>query len=296
MTGPDGPPLYRGMGAAALEAEYNLTARRGIDDFTAVVEDWTARTAAQRERSGARIDLAYGPGERERLDVYPAAKPGGPLLVYLHGGYWQRGDKCMYGFISEAFGRQGVTVAVLNYTLTPAIRLNRMPPQIQRALQWLWTHAAELGCSRERLHLMGHSAGAHLAAMMMASDWPALDPQLPSDLIRSGIAISGVFDLEPIVHTTLNAGPRMSIEEAKAASPLFLPMMSDAPQLVVTGGGETDEFHRQSDAYAEHLSSTSRPVERYIAPDVDHFDVLNRLAEDDSELFARSMGQLRQTS
>jgi len=281
--------VYRGMSPDELEAQYNLTARRGAEDFAALVERWLERSAIQRERSGARVDLAYGPGERERLDLFSGGDPDGPLLVYIHGGYWQRGDKGMYGFVTEAFVRHGVSVAMLNYTLTPAVRMGEIPPQIRRAIRWLWQNAADLGYSRERLHVMGHSAGGHLTAMMMATDWPTFDAALPADLIKGGIPVSGVFDLEPIVHTTLNTGPRMSVEEAKAESPLFMPMFTDAPQLVVDGGGETEEFHRQSDAYVERVASDARSVERYVVPDDDHFDELHRLAEEDSELFARSM-------
>jgi len=281
--------VYRGLSSDTLEAEYNLTARRGADDFAALVERWLERSARQRERANARVDMAYGPGERERLDLFSGGDANGPLLVYIHGGYWQRGDKDMYSFVTESFVRHGVSVAVLNYTLTPAVCMGEIPPQIRRAIRWLWNHAADLGYSRERLHVMGHSAGGHLTAMMMATDWPAFDAQLPVDLVKSGIPVSGVFDLEPIVHTTLNTGPRMTVDEAKAESPLFMTMATDAPQLVVDGGGETDEFHRQSDAYVERVSSDARPVERYVVPHDDHFDELHRLAEDDSDFFGKSL-------
>jgi len=281
--------VYRGMTPGQLEAEYNLTARRGADNFAVLVENWLQRSARHREVSGARIDLAYGDRQREKLDLFQGGDDNGPLLVYIHGGYWQRGDKNMYSFVTEAFIRHGVSVAVLNYDLTPTVRMGQIPQQIQKAICWLWHNASDLEFNRERISVMGHSAGGHLTAMMMATNWPLIDGEVPADLVRSAIPISGVFDLEPIIHTSLNAGPQMDLDEAVSQSPLFLTPLTDAPQLVVDGGGETDEFHRQSDAYVERFSTDKRQIERYIVPNDDHFDELHRLAEDDSAFFEKSM-------
>ena len=281
--------LYKGMDAATLEAEYNLTARRGAEDFAALIARWMERNALHRDASGARIDVAYGDGDREKLDFFSAGDRAGPLLVYIHGGYWQRGDKNMYSFVTEAFIRHGVSVAVLNYNLTPSVRMGQIPPQIRKAIAWLFHHADDLSFARDRMSVMGHSAGGHLTAMMMATDWPAFDKQLPADLMHCGIPISGVFELEPIVHTSLNTGPQMDIAEAIAESPTFFPPLTDAPQLVVAGGGETTEFLRQSDDYAAKFRTAQRVMERYTVPDDDHFDELERLAEDDSDFFQKSM-------
>ena len=278
--------LYRGMDAAELEAQYNLRARR--PDFDAVVARWMERCRAYRETSDVALDLAYGPGGREKLDLF-RGRPGGPLLVYIHGGYWQRGDKTMYSFIAEPFQAAGVSVAVLNYDLTPSVRLGAIAPQIRRAVAWLWHNAADLQVDREAITVMGHSAGGHLTAMMMATDWSALDPTLPLSLVKAGVPISGIFELEPLIHTSINAGPQMDLKEARRESPLFLPPVTDAPQLVVDGGAETDEFHRQSDLYCETFRTERRRMERYMVPGADHFDELERLAEADSVFFRRSL-------
>ena len=280
--------LYRGMDADTLEAKYNLRAVRGAD-FDELVDRWLARSAAHRDASGARVDLAYGEGERERLDFFSGGDRQGPLLLYIHGGYWQRGDKAMYSFVTEAFVRHGVSVAVMNYDLTPAVRMGMIPPQVRKCVAWLWHHAGDLGFARERLFVSGHSAGGHLTAMMMATDWPAFDATLPADLIRGAMPISGLFELEPLVHTSINDGPRMTIDEAIDESPLFMPILTDAPQLVVCGGGETSELRRQSDAYFEKFAAPGRPMQRYEVPGEDHFDELERLAEDDSDFFEKSM-------
>ena len=280
--------LYKGMDAETLEAEYNLVARRG-SDFPDLVERWLARSAKHRDASGAKVDLAYGTGEREKLDFFSGNDANGPVIFYIHGGYWQRGDKNMYSFVSEAFVRHGVLVILLNYNLTPSVRIGQIPPQVRQGLAWSWHHADELGFARDKMYVMGHSAGGHLTAMMMATDWPAFDRELPADLVRGGIPVSGVFELEPLVHTSLNAGPQMDVAEARAESPCFIAPVTNAPQLVVVGGGETSEFLRQSDDYVAQYRTPQRVMERYDVPDDDHFNELERLAEDDSVFFEKTM-------
>jgi len=280
--------LYKGMDARTLEAEYNLRARRG-SDFDELMARWLSRSAQQRAAAGAQVDLAYGAGEREKLDYFSGGARSGAVLIYIHGGYWQRGDKSMYSFVTEGFIKHGVSVAVVNYSLTPSVRIGEIAPQIRRATVWLWQRAADLGFSRERMSVMGHSAGGHLTAMMMATDWPALDPALPAELVHAGVPISALFELEPLVHTSINEGPRMDVEEAIAESPMFMAPVTNAPQLVVVGGGESDEFHRQADDYMARYATPERPMERYDVPEADHFDELERLAEDDSVFFHKSM-------
>lgn len=283
--------LYRDMTAEELEAQYNLRARR--PDFDDVVAGWLERCAAFRTASGAHCDIAYGPGEREVFDFFPARQPIGPLLIYIHGGYWQRGDKSMYSFIAEPFLENGVSVAVLNYDLCPSVRLGEIAPQIRRAVMSLHGSADDLGYDRDQIYVMGHSAGGHLTAMMMATDWPALDENLPVDLVKGGVPISALFELEPLVHTSINEGPQMDVDEAIRESPMFMEPATDAPQLVVVGGAETEEFHRQSDDYCAKYRTASRSIDRYSVPDADHFDELNRLAEADSGFFRRSINLIR---
>jgi arylformamidase len=278
--------LYRGMDAEQLEAQYNLRARR--PDFEPLMARWMERCRAFREASDVDLDRSYGPGTRETFDLF-RGRDGGPLLVYIHGGYWQRGDKALYSFVAEAFVAAGVNVAVLNYDLTPSVRLGAIAPQIRKAIAWMWHNAGELKVDREALTVMGHSAGGHLTAMMMATDWNTHDSALPTGLIKAGVPISGIFELEPLIHTSINAGPQMDLEEARRESPLFMAPVTDAPQLVVDGGAETEEFHRQSDLYCETYRTERRRMDRYVVPDADHFDELERLSEADSEFFRRCL-------
>ena len=280
--------LYEGMDADTLEAEYNLTKRRGADSFAKVVEGWLQRSADHREASDALVDFSYGDGERDKLDYFYSGDPNGPLLLYIHGGYWQRGDKSMYSFVTEPFIKHGVSVAVINYNLTPSVRMGKIPPQIRKAIAWCFHHADELQFNKDKIHLSGHSAGGHLGEMMMSTDWPTYDNELPIDLIKSGLLISGVYELEPLVHTSLNEGPQMDIPEAIAESPTFISPVTNAPQLLVYGGGETNEFLRQSIDYANKFRTTERAIELYEVPVADHYDELDRLAEDDSVFFEKA--------
>lgn len=281
---------FNNMTADQLEAQYNLRARR--PDLDEVIEGWLARSASLRTASKVSVNLPYGPGERDNLDLFPGADPDSPLLVYIHGGYWQRGDKSIYGFVAEPFVKHGVAVAIINYNLCPAVRIGEIAPQVCRALAWLWQSGPDHGYSREQIHVMGHSAGGHLAAMVMTTHWPGIDASLPADLVKSTIPISGLYELEPLVHTSINGEPKMNLEEARTESPLSLQIATSAPQLVVVGGSETDEFHRQADLYCETFGSDGRVMERYTEPEVDHFDVLNRLADESSEFFQRSLQQI----
>lgn len=190
-----------------LEAEYN--ARAAIPDHPQIFAEWERRSAEARRKAADWLGLEYGPHPRERTDVFPAQNPEAPLAVYIHGGYWQWNDKAMFSFVGDALAQAGFTTAVLNYPQAPDVAVADIADSIRRALGVLWTNAARLRCDCRRVYVVGHSAGAHLAAMALATDFPALDASLPKDLIKGVLAVSGVYDLRPLVHTSMNEGPRL---------------------------------------------------------------------------------------
>ena len=280
-----------------FEAQYNL--RTGRPDYeVTVIPDWQARSEAARAAMTCKSDIRYGTGERQRLDVYACGDSGAPTLVYIHGGYWQRGDKSLYGFLAQPFVKAGVNVVVIGYDLCPAVTITRISEEIREGMAYTWRNAADLGVNRDRITVMGHSAGGHLTEMMMGTDWPAFGDDLPRNLVKAGIPVSPLSLLDPVRQTQgLNAAIRMDAAEAEAQSPmLHHPPLTDAPQMVVVGGAETEEFHRQAQMYVDAFATDARPVTLYVVPEVDHFDELNVLADPNSEFFARTIAMLREAA
>lgn len=269
-----------------LERGYNVRAAR--DDYDRLVESWMERSEEFRARADGILDVAYGTAERQRLDIFTAGNQA-PTLVYLHGGYWQRGDKSAYSFLAEPFVARGVSFVVMGYTLCPQTTVPGITEEVRRGFAWLYHSADRYGLSPERLNVTGHSAGGHLTAMMLATNWNALEGDLPADLVKTGIPISGLYDLEPLRHTTINNAARIDGDAARDCSPLFLRPRPGTPVLAVVGGAETGAFHQQTEALVQRWSAAGARAERYVEPDVDHFDVVERLSDAGSALFRKTL-------
>ena len=280
--------------AEQFNSEYNLRAGRPDYEVT-VIPDWQQRSTLAINSLDARLNIRYGEGERQMLDVFSCGSVDAATLVYVHGGYWQRGDKSVYSFLAVPFVGAGVNVVVLGYDLCPAVSVTRISEEAREAVHHLWVNANELGLNRNRISVMGHSAGGHITQMMMATDWPSFDSALPKDLIKSGIPVSPLSYLEPVRLTeALNAGLLMDAQEADDQSPMTKhPPITNAPQLVVVGGAETSEFHRQMNMYVNAYQSAERTIDSYIVPGVDHFDELNVLADTNSEFFKKTLALIK---
>ncbi len=241
--------VYRGMDRAALDAAYNNTAAVGLAKREEYVADWMKRSDKVREAPGAQIDLRYGDGARHRLDVFPCGRPAAPTLVYIHGGYWQMNDREPYAFVGEGLLPAGFNLALIEYTLAPAVRLDVIVREVRNAVAWVIDHAKELAGDPARVFVSGHSAGGHLTAMAMT------DPR-----VAGGVAISGIYDLEPIRLNYLNDKLGLDIAEADRNSPVrHLP--SSAPPLVVTVGlGELPELVRQSSPAPSTSTGSRLPI------------------------------------
>jgi len=274
-----------------LERGYNVSLSRS--DFTNLFSTWSSRSESLRGRAEVQLDCVYGAGPSERIDLYRCGDSNAPLLVFIHGGYWQRGDKAVFGFIAEPFINAGVDVALVGYQLCPLTDMSSIVSQIRKAMVWLWRNAGQLGVSAERINLCGHSAGGQLTGMMLATHWHVIGSDLPAGLIKTGIPISGLYQLEPLLHTTLNDALGMDSSVAHDNSPQFLRPTSDAPVLATLGGGETTQFHWQLEQFVEQWGTYGLSIQTFIEPVVDHFDVLNRLAESGSDIFQKVRAWLR---
>jgi len=275
---------------AFLSREYNN--RELFPDHPRHFARWQEASARARSTMTCTLDRAYGSSAGETLDIFPARKGDGSALMFIHGGYWRSLDKKDFSFLAPAWVDAGVSLVVVNYSLAPAVTMERIVQQMLAASAWLYRHAEEYGMDEERLFVSGHSAGGHLAAMMLAALWPVYDRSLPKDLYKGALAVSGVYDLRPLVQVDWLQGD-LRLDEATALklSPAFLPPATRAPLALAVGGLESSEFKRQNALLAQRW----KPV---LARDVpmpgrDHFTVIDGLADRANPLFAatrRMMG------
>ena len=265
--------LYRGMDRAALDAAYNNTAAVGQAKRDAYVSDWTKRSEPIRTSARAKLDLRYGPGARHRLDVFPAGAPAAPTLVFIHGGYWQMNDKEPYAFLGEGLLPAGFNLVVIEYTLAPAVRLDQIVAEVRSSVAWVIEHAKEIGGDPSRVFVSGNSAGGHLTAMAMT------DARL-----AGGVAISGLYDLEPIRLNYLNEKLGLDVAEAERNSPIRHFPSTSAPLVVTVGLGELPELIRQSEEYAAAWTKRGLPGRYFPVPVHDHFSILEELARPEGVL------------
>jgi acetyl esterase/lipase len=247
------------MDRAALDAAYNNGA--AVRNSSEIVTDWQARSDRLRTRHAATMDLRYGPAERNRIDLFPAGPAAAPLLVFIHGGYWQMRAKEVFAFVASGPLAHGISVALAGYTLAPQIRLDGIVAEIRSCLGYL---------SKKHSHIVlsGWSAGGHLTAMCMSH--PA---------VKAGLAISGIYDLEPMRLSYINDKLRLDEAEQQRNSPIFL--SNDKRLTVAYGGAELPELQRQSEEYGRKAKATVLPLAGH-----DHFTILEELASPNGALTA----------
>lgn len=264
---------------ADCEAGYNLKA--AFPDFPQVLQQWQQATAAIAPTLLSQADIAYGQAPLQRFDFYRAAGQHRPLLVFIHGGYWQGGDKRDIGFIAAPYVQAGISVAVINYSLAPQARIEDMVGEVQTLLAALKRMGEGLGIDPDRIALMGHSAGAHLAAFVAAQ--PAALP------VRAVFAISGVFDLVPLIPTSLNQALKLDVARAEALSPVLQAGPLGARVHTIIGALETRQFHLQAEVIA---NCWTQVVAHHVVPDTHHYTVLFALADVDSAVCRAVIGEM----
>ncbi|BBK39784.1 esterase [Allostella sp. ATCC 35155] len=276
-------PVFLGYDQTALDEQYN--ARAAVPDHPSVIQRWDIAGAAALTRLRAELDVAYGDGLRERLDIYrpePAGAPQ-PVLLFIHGGYWQWRDKKDFVFLAEPWVEAGAVVVLVNYPLAPAAAMDEIVDACRRAVAWTVARVCGQDGAARRLWVAGHSAGGHLTAEMLATDWRSYGFALPP--VAGGLAISGLYELEPIRLSYLNAVLGMDEQAAHRNSPALHPPRDASPLLCTVGGTETAEFHRQQAALVSAWRAQGLPVETIDAPGRNHFTVLDALADPTHALF-----------
>jgi len=261
--------------AIDYEVEYNNRAR--VPEHPALMAGWARDAAVYREQHPPRV-LSYGPGERHRIDLF-AGEGTGPIVVFIHGGYWQALDGSSFSHCARGLNAHGISVAVPAYDLCPAVSVADIITQMRMASREL----AKLG---RPLVVSGHSAGGHLAACMLATDWPAFDGSLPKHLVTAVYSISGLFDLPPLVGTSLNNALQLDAASAKAVSPLFWTPPVRGSLDAVVGDTESAEYFRQSRSIVE-IWGRGIATRFGTVADANHFTAIAPLADPASAMVLR---------
>ena len=285
--------LYRDFATRAeIDAEYDV--ERSVPDFMHYARQYADGSAAARRTLDSRLGLRYGPTLDEHLDVFPAPRRNAPILVFLHGGYWRILSARDFSFVASGPVAAGVTVAVVNCSLCPAVTLDEIVRQTRAAIAWLWRHAREHNGDPENIHVCGHSAGGQLTAMAALTEWER-DYGLPTAVVKSGIAISGLFDLAPLRHSFLQDDLRLDDGLIVRNSPQYLVRPVSVPVLVTCGGDESAEFLRQSEDFLDAWIGAGNRGTRFAQPGRNHFTAITGLADPDSALCRAVFAIMRHT-
>ena len=274
--------LYRNFATQEeLDAQYDL--ERAVPDASLYAELYEKESEKVRAEMEHRLDVSFGPTLAEHLDLYPAPDGDAPILIYLHGGYWRRFGSKEFGFVARGPASKGVATAVVNYALCPHVPIDEIVRQARAALVWVYKNAVSFGGDPERLHVAGHSAGGHLTAMLLATDWES-DYGLPGDVIKGACAISGLFDLAPFPYTFLQPKLQLTWDQVLRNSPI-LNLPDGAPPLLITyGGDETPELRRQSDDFFAAWKAKGLPGDLLPLSGKNHYDVIDGFLEAESLL------------
>lgn len=277
-----GDAIFRDYDAEELERQFNP--RAYTPNFEDIVNVGFERSAAYRDAArNPRYDIAYGSGETDKLDLFLPDNPdGAPVEMYIHGGFWRSREKGDFSYLAGPIVDAGGIAAIVDYALCPVVTLDQIVQQMRACVVWLHQNIADYGGSPDRLHVAGHSAGGHLAAMLLTTDWTTLG--LPTDTLKSVVPISGVFEIEPVMHTSVQEAVRLTPDIAARNSPVFLPAKSRPPVAVTVGTAESEEFQRQSKAYADALQSQGLTVDYFEMPDQNHFSILTESTEPGNHL------------
>src|SRR6478735_2805874 len=264
--------IYKQYNEEQLNNQYNI--RLHVPEFADYFERWEQLSKEAREKYQLVKDIRYGDHGRECLDVFPSAKPNSKTLVYIHGGYWHLFDKSKFHFIAGAFHDDDITTVLINYPLAPAATIGEMVASCRKAVLWLHKNIQQFNGDPQQLYIMGNSAGAHLAAMLLEQEWMQKNAAL---FIKGVCLLSGIFNLLPIQLLQLNSILNISDKIIMYNSPVALIPAANCPVLVCVGGDETDEFKCQSKALYDAWKDKNVAIKFLELPGINHYSMLELL-------------------
>jgi arylformamidase len=271
---------------AALDKLYNN--RLLVPECMDILQRWTQDSAAVRQSAHCKIDIAYGLGDKEKLDIFSAAKSSmskaAPVLIFIHGGYWRSLDKADQSFLAPAFTQSGSCIVIPNYSLCPAVTVSDIVLQLVKAVAWVYKNIDKYGGDPQRITVAGHSAGGHLVAMLVSCLWQKFDKALPMNVVKSALSISGLFEMETPMHSPyLQDSLHLTREEVKRISPAWMPAPKQGKLHSVVGGDESPEFLRHNQLIQDTWGKQAVPVSEQL-PGLNHFTVLESLCQPEVRL------------
>jgi len=277
--------IYKKYDQQHLDLQYNN--RFHVPDFEDHLKRWESLSRLAEKKYRVIKDIPYGNELRECLDIFPSPQKGSKVLVFIHGGYWQKFDKSSFHFISGTFTDYGITTVVINYPLVPSVSIDQVVQSCRKAVDWIHKNIAQWNGDPDQLYIAGHSAGAHLAAMLMAKE----KMQNDQTFIRGVCAISGLFDLIPIQLSNINEVLQMDKEAANRNSPVLKDPFEFCHLLIAVGAEETDEFKDQSRKLNNNWKNKNISVELLEIPELNHFSILSSIG-DPISLLHKSMRKM----
>jgi arylformamidase len=271
----DGAKVYLDYTQEELDRAYDQ--RAWVTNADEVIRRYGLESAKARAQFPHRYGVPYGSSDDESLDIFPAQRANAPVHVHVHGGGWRNLSKDEESFLAAALVPAGVTLVVINFSTIPKVRLPHMIAQARRAIGWVHARIAEYGGAPASIHVSGHSSGAHMAGVLLTTDWAALG--LPADVIKSGLVISGMYDLRPVMMSARSNYVKLEDDEVLELSPVLHLERVTARISVAYGGLETPEFKRQARSFAAALAAVGKPAKLLCYENFNHYEILELLGD-----------------
>jgi arylformamidase len=272
------------------EMEYQYNPRESVPEYPQLAKKRAEQSRRVRESAKSWLGVPYGSSPREKLDIYPADQPGGPVLIYIHGGYWRSGSKEDNCNFVPVFTKRGASVVLVEYDLCPSVTISDIVRQTRSAIVWVYRNILRYSGNPSKIYLSGHSAGGHLTAMALAHDWTS--EGLPRDLIKGAVASSGVYDLDMVMRISVQEQVKLTPELAQENSPFVHPPLPICPVIVAVGGAEPKGWQQMSEDFFKLCKQRGVDCEYLMIPGANHYTMSEHLADAESPLAQAMLRQM----